>query len=114
MAFVNSGWVASTRGDPTWSRGGRSLNAHTLALDVTSYMIPHPEKVARGKATDIQAEWLLTNVSSTTSFCFKAKAAVYSYLVLLCCHAFQIRLVLLLYWHSRDDAENRVRWHGTW
>lgn len=58
MAFVNSGWVASTRGDPTSSRGGRSLNAHTLALDVTSYMIPHPEKVARGEATDIQAEWL--------------------------------------------------------
>lgn len=57
VAFVNSGWVASTRSDPTSARRGRSLNAHTLALDVASYMIPHPEKVARGEATDIQAEW---------------------------------------------------------
>ncbi|CAM9209073.1 unnamed protein product [Laminaria digitata] len=49
-AFVNSGWVASTRRDPTSSRAGgwRGLNAHTLTLDVGSCMIPHPEKVARG------------------------------------------------------------------
>lgn len=51
IAFVNSGWVSSTsrRADPIASTGWRGLNAHTLALDVASYMIPHPEKVARGE-----------------------------------------------------------------
>lgn len=109
VAFVNSGWVASTRGDATSSRAGgwRGLNAHTLTLDVGSCMIPHPEKVARGEVADSQAELLVfyrqALASRSRLLCILISAHV-----LLFVSVFQTRLVR---WHSRDDAHNRVRWH---
>lgn len=51
IAFVNPGLVSSTKRDP-FSRAWRGLNAHALTLDVASYMVPHPEKAAKGEFTE--------------------------------------------------------------
>lgn len=44
IAFVNPSWVSSTKRSSSRQYGG----AQTLALDIDSYMIPHPDKAATG------------------------------------------------------------------
>lgn len=47
IAFVSPAWTPSTKRQSP--RGGGLLNAQTLTLDAASYMIPHPEKAAKGR-----------------------------------------------------------------
>lgn len=52
IAFINPSLVSSAKRDPSSSRrqpGLKSNDAHTLTLDVASYMIPHPDKASTGE-----------------------------------------------------------------